>query len=123
MVTRTGRKARCGSVVVYRVNAGGRHGQSVSRAGVIVGRGVGDAVTRHRVARLIRAELAHLLPLGRGELVVVRALPGAGAAARAILRQDVANALQRLRDKPPAAGDPGVGHAGQRPGTVTGVSR
>lgn len=102
-VTRTGHKARSGCVVVYRTCAtsDGETPQAVSRAGLIVGRPVGNAVTRHRVARLIRAELAELLPQAQGELVVVRALPTSASVSPSQLRQDLQIALGRLRGRGP----------------------
>lgn len=89
-VTRRGRKASCGSVVVYRQV--GSHG-SPSRAGIIVGRSVGGAVIRHRVSRRLRAILFEVLPGRTGELIVVRALPAAARTDFSDLRTDVLGGL------------------------------
>lgn len=117
-VTRSGRKAKCGSVVVYRscpsVNSAPPDGSvPPSRGGLIVGRSVGNAVCRHRVSRVIRSALASALPEANDELVVVRALAGAGQRSGSELRADVLSALARLR----VSGD-----MGQDPGTTRRVS-
>lgn len=129
-VTRTGRKARSGCVVVYRLCVDPLADQEglpgPSRGGLVVGRSVGNAVTRHRVSRVLRAELAELLPRGGSELVVVRALPGAGSAGASQLRQDLGGALGRLRqrsaDQNKGPYEPSACDLGQGSGTDTGVS-
>ncbi|MFF3390784.1 ribonuclease P protein component [Streptomyces sp. NPDC002669] len=67
------------------------------RAGFVVSKAVGGAVTRTAVKRrlrhLVRDRLALLPP---GSLVVVRALPGAGDADHDQLARDLDAALQRL---------------------------
>jgi ribonuclease P protein component len=68
-----------------------------ARAGFVVSKAVGGAVTRNLVKRrlrhLVRERLSVLPP---GSLVVVRALPGAGDADHAQLAQDLDAALRRL---------------------------
>ncbi|MEU1624002.1 ribonuclease P protein component [Streptomyces sp. NPDC020096] len=68
-----------------------------ARAGFVVSKAVGGAVERNRVKRrlrhLVRERLSELPP---GSLVVVRALPGAGAADHALLARDLDAALRRL---------------------------
>ncbi|MDF2258973.1 ribonuclease P protein component [Streptantibioticus ferralitis] len=68
-----------------------------ARAGFVVSKAVGGAVERNRVKRrlrhLVRERLSELPP---GSLVVVRALPGAGAADHASLARDLDAALRRL---------------------------
>lgn len=68
-----------------------------ARAGFVVSRAVGGAVVRNRVKRrlrhLVRARLTRLPP---GSLVVVRALPRAGAAEYSQLARDLDAALRRL---------------------------
>ncbi len=67
-----------------------------SRAGFIVSRAVGGSVVRHRVARRLRASIrARLDELPAGSRVVVRALPGSGAASFDQLSTDVGSALRQ----------------------------
>lgn len=68
-----------------------------ARAGLVVGKAVGNAVTRHRVSRQLRHLLAdRVAVLPPGSLVVVRA---GTAAASADLAADLDAALGRL-DRP-----------------------
>jgi len=67
-----------------------------ARAGVVVGRPVGNAVVRHRVARRLRHLLApQLTALPAGARLVVRARPGAGSAGSDVLGGDLDDALTR----------------------------
>ena len=78
-----------------------------SRVGFVVGRSVGPAVTRNRVARRLRAHLALRLPDLPGDLaIVVRALPSAADADWSDLTRDTDRCLQKA-----------LGKLGQRPGT------
>ncbi len=78
-----------------------------SRVGFVVGRSVGPAVTRNRVARRLRAHLARRLPDLPGDLaIVVRALPSAADADWSDLTRDTDRCL-----------DKALGKLGQRPGT------
>jgi ribonuclease P protein component len=68
--------------------------------GLVVGRSVGNSVTRHRVTRRLRAQLAARLdriPAGAG--VVVRALPEAATASSAALGADLDRALTAALDR------------------------
>ena len=91
-VVRRGRRASRGGLVVHlRTTPSGE--QSSPRAGFVVSRAVGPAVTRNRVRRrlrhLIRAELSRL---GPGTDVVVRVLPAAASASYAELGGDLSAA-------------------------------
>ncbi|WP_338671478.1 ribonuclease P protein component [Streptomyces sp. SCSIO 30461] len=99
---RRGRRAGRPLLVVHlRSGATDPHapGESAppTRAGFVVSKAVGGAVTRTQVKRrlrhLIRERLSELPP---GSLVVVRALPGAGDADHAQLARDLDAAFQRL---------------------------
>ncbi|WP_285658513.1 ribonuclease P protein component [Actinomycetospora sp. NBRC 106375] len=69
-----------------------------ARAGLVVGRGVGPAVTRHRVSRRLRHLLRpRLEALPAGTDLVVRAQPPAADATSAQLGDDLDAALARLR--------------------------
>jgi ribonuclease P protein component len=76
-VVRTGARSRGGPLVLHqRLDLGG----PVPLVGFLIGKSVGGSVTRHRVARRLRAQMAErleLLPAGSG--TVVRALPDAAA--------------------------------------------
>ena len=105
-VTRRGRRARCGTVVVYlltdpaapadpgdaaRPPAGG------SRVGLVVGKSVGTSVVRHQVSRRLRAQLRDRLDqLPAGARLVVRALPETSAAGSTDLGHDLDLAFARL---------------------------
>ena len=68
-----------------------------ARAGLVVGRAVGNSVVRHRVTRRLRAvvrgELHRLPPTAD---LVVRARPEAGSASSDLLRRDLTAGLDRL---------------------------
>ena len=69
-----------------------------ARAGLVVGRGVGPAVARHRVSRRLRHLLRpRLEALPAGTDLVVRAQPPAADATSAQLGDDLDAALARLR--------------------------
>jgi ribonuclease P protein component len=103
---RTGRRAGRGVLVVHLSLPGpsdrsARAGGAVrlpARAGFVVPRTVGPAVTRNRVRRrlrhLVRDRLGELPP---GAVLVVRALPGAGGVTYAQLGQDLDAALAATR--------------------------
>ncbi|MFE7775550.1 ribonuclease P protein component [Streptomyces sp. NPDC057445] len=99
---RRGRRAGRPLLVVHlRSGATDPHapGESapLTRAGFVVSKAVGGAVTRNQVKRRLRHLIRERLPeLPPGSLVVVRALPGAGDADHAQLAQDLDAALQRL---------------------------
>ncbi|WP_079062976.1 ribonuclease P protein component [Streptacidiphilus griseoplanus] len=82
-----------------------------ARAGFVVSKAVGPAVVRNLVKRRLRhlvRERVSLLPTG--SLIVVRALPPAGAADYADLERDLDAALRRLlRTETTAIGPTGAG--------------
>jgi ribonuclease P protein component len=94
VVVRSGIRARRGSVVVHQVRD---LVDGAARVGLVVGKGVGGSVVRHRVSRRLRAQLAQRLPaLPAGSGTVVRALPEAAAATSRQLGSDLDRALSRL---------------------------
>jgi len=102
-VTRHGRRARSGGLVVYllgpEVPAASLAGDSdrPSSVGLIVGKSVGGSVVRHRVSRQLRAQLSERLQLiPSGSRLVVRALPEAAQARSVVLGRELDQALGRL---------------------------
>jgi ribonuclease P protein component len=98
---RGGRRVGRGSVVVHLTVPPTEHppartgtSSAPARAGFVVSKAVGGAVVRNAVRRrlrhLVRERLPHLPP---GTTLVVRALPGAGAASYTQLRLDLDGAL------------------------------
>jgi ribonuclease P protein component len=78
--------------VVYAAPAAGRSWT----VGLIVSKAVGNSVARHRVTRRLRAAAAHQVPQAAPHQdVVVRALPGAGAATYAELSDAVRRGLAK----------------------------
>jgi ribonuclease P protein component len=78
------------------------------RVGFVVGRAVGNAVTRNLVKRRLRALVRDRLDsVPGGALLVVRALPPAASASSAALAEDLdgalARAVRRLADRGGAA--------------------
>ena len=68
-----------------------------ARAGFVVSKAVGPAVTRNRVKRRLRHLVAARLDaLPEGAVLVVRALPPAAGAATRDLARDLDSALNRL---------------------------
>ena len=87
------------------------------RVGFVVSKAVGNAVTRNRVKRRLRAVASDLLPgLPAGYDVVVRANPAAAEATYAELQADVARGLQRATGDAAAAS---AGGASPTQGTAT----
>jgi len=114
-VTRTGRRARSGDLVVYLAGAAGRPPLAgcqpsdqtsamppspepgAARAGLIVSRKVGGSVIRHQVSRRLRAQLAgRLAGLPPGARLVVRALPSAAGVSSGELAGQLDRALAKL---------------------------
>ncbi|MDT0202418.1 ribonuclease P protein component [Nocardioides sp. AE5] len=98
--SRKGRRAGSRSVVVHLWVPAGDAGEQASgplRAGFVVSKAVGNAVTRNRVKRrlrhLVRERLASLPGSG---LLVVRALPAASAATYGELGADLDRCLERV---------------------------
>ncbi|MGH8835662.1 MAG: ribonuclease P protein component [Actinomycetes bacterium] len=78
-------------------DAGATNVSDGPRVGFVVGRGVGDAVTRNTVRRRLRHLVKDRLDkLPADALVVIRALPPAGAATSAVLAAELDAALERL---------------------------
>ncbi|MEP6696548.1 MAG: ribonuclease P protein component [Pseudonocardiales bacterium] len=96
---RHGRRTTRGCLALALLSAEdeGRAAEASPLVGLVVGRGVGGAVTRNLVSRrlrhLVRPRLAELPP---GSRLVVRALPTAGGASHATLQRDLDAALKRL---------------------------
>jgi ribonuclease P protein component len=99
-VLRRGRRAGRRHLVVHAVVAPPTPDAPAhaARAGLVVGRAVGPAVTRHRVSRRLRHLLRPRLEvLPAGTQLVVRAQPAAAGATSAQLGDDLDAALTRLR--------------------------
>lgn len=95
LVTRRGRKAARGTVVVYALM---RPEVVQTTVGFVVSKAVGNSVVRHRVTRRLRHLLRDLLgTLPAHNSLVVRALPAAADASSAAMRADLDAALRRLR--------------------------
>ncbi|GAA1472494.1 ribonuclease P protein component [Corynebacterium felinum] len=68
------------------------------RAGLVVSKAVGNAVTRHSVSRKLRHILMGILPeLEDGTTIVLRALAPAATATSKELERDVRTALAKIR--------------------------
>jgi len=98
---RHGRRAGRARLVVHldvaRVATGSNDARALPRAGFVVGRAVGDAVTRNRVKRRLRHLVRDRLDdLPSGACLVVRALPPAADATSAELAGDLDSALARV---------------------------
>ncbi|MCD2186463.1 ribonuclease P protein component [Actinomycetospora soli] len=99
LVLRRGRKAGRRRLSVHALTTDGRTGPA--RAGFVVGRAVGNSVTRHRVTRRLRHLVAERLPaLPAGTALVVRAHPPAASSSSAELAEDLDAALRRLQLRP-----------------------
>ncbi|WP_082983946.1 ribonuclease P protein component [Mycobacterium sp. 1165178.9] len=67
------------------------------RVGLVVGKPVGSAVERHRVARRLRHVARTLLgELGQSDRLVIRALPSSRTASSARLEQELRRCLRRV---------------------------
>lgn len=100
--TRGGRKIRRGCLLLYFAapDGGAASGGSFeesdvpTKVGLIVNRGVGNSVARHRVSRVIRHELAHWMDsMDPGSKLVVRALPQTGQRTNAKIARDLDRCL------------------------------
>lgn len=97
-------------------------GSGGPRIGFVVGRGVGGAVTRNTVRRRLRHLIkGRLDELPADALVVIRALPPAGAASSAALATELDAALERLLSKNIESGlaGPTYGRSGKGQRTVS----
>lgn len=96
-------------VVVHARSATKPGGRAPVRVGLVVSRAVGDAVTRNRVARRLRHQVAPLLPLlPAGTDLVLRATPAAADARSDQLAEALRHCLRDL--------------LAQTPGPATGAS-
>ena len=92
---RHGRRAGARRLVVHLDTGADRTGEP-ARAGLVVSRAVGSAVTRNQVKRRLRHVLRERLDdLPGGSSVVVRALPAAAGASSAELDRELRSALER----------------------------
>lgn len=74
------------------------------KVGLVVGKGVGNSVTRHRLSRVIRHVVRpYLETLPAGSWLVVRALPPAGTANHQEVVSDITTALGAVLRKMPDA--------------------
>jgi ribonuclease P protein component len=70
----------------------------MARAGFVVSKAVGNAVTRNKVRRRLRHLVGSLLPeLPAGASVVIRALPAAAGASYSTLAADLEGAVAAAR--------------------------
>ena len=76
-------------------------GETAPHVGLVVGKPVGSAVERHRVARRLRHVARTILgELEQSDRLVIRALPGSRTASSARLEQELRRCVRRM----PAAG-------------------
>lgn len=91
-IVRSGKRTAGFLAVVYRVESAG----STPRFGFIVSKAVGNAVTRNRVRRRLKAIAASAAPqLPPGAEIVVRALPGSAEASWVTLNSEITEALTK----------------------------
>jgi ribonuclease P protein component len=96
-VLRRGRRVARGPIVVHLLPATVTDPTASPRAGFVVGRGVGNAVTRNLVRRRLRHLVRdRLAALPAGATLVVRALPGASDVSFRELSGLLDRALTRL---------------------------
>ncbi|TAM62967.1 ribonuclease P protein component [Mycobacterium sp.] len=88
-------------IVVHFRRDNGRDGETAPHVGLVVGKPVGSAVERHRVARRLRHVARAILgELEQSDRLVIRALPSSRTASSARLEQELRRCLRRM----PAAG-------------------
>ena len=93
---RNGRRAGRATLVLHVAHPDGLV-ESAPRVGLVVSRGVGNAVVRNQVKRRLRhLSRDRLAALPAGAVMVVRALPPAAAATSAALGTDLDAALHRV---------------------------
>ena len=86
-------------IVVHARVVTTRPAAQVREIGLVVGKSVGTAVQRHRVARRLRHVARTVVDeLDSGERVVIRALPGSRYAISARLEQQLRTGLRRTHD-------------------------
>jgi ribonuclease P protein component len=100
LAVRGGTRAGRGTLVVHYLSPD-QTAAPVTRVGFVVGRAVGNSVTRHRTVRQLRHLVRDRLDrLPAGSVLVVRALPPAAGADSAALGRDLDAALTRLLPAP-----------------------
>lgn len=88
-------------IVVHFRRGNGRDGGAAPHVGLVIGKSVGSAVERHRVARRLRHVARTILgELDQFDQLVIRALPSSRSASSARLEQELWRCLRRR----PAAG-------------------
>jgi ribonuclease P protein component len=88
-------------IVVHFLRGSGRDDATAPHVGLVVGKPVGSAVERHRVARRLRHVARTILSeLEPSDRMVIRALPSSRTASSARLEQELRRCLRRV----PAAG-------------------
>ncbi|MCX7522759.1 ribonuclease P protein component [Microbacterium sp. STN6] len=96
-VVRRGRRSVRTATITYRRRAADDNKQSpFVRFGFIVGKSVGNAVTRNRVRRRLKAICRELIPhVDPGMEIVIRALPASAGATWATLQDEIIRAVTR----------------------------
>ena len=90
---RRGRRVASRSAIVHVVS---RESEGPSRFGFIVTKAIGNAVTRNRIRRRLRAVSRDLLPeLGPGRDIVIRALPGSPGVDWVSLQTEITESIKR----------------------------
>ncbi|MCA2245139.1 ribonuclease P protein component [Mycobacterium sp. WUMAC-067] len=91
------RMAQPDIVVHFRRETGSGDGAMAPHVGLVVGKPVGSAVERHRVARRLRHVARTILgELQESDRLVIRALPGSRTASSARLEQELRRCLRRM---------------------------
>ena len=93
---RSGVRAAQSDVIVHVRRADDGDAGNGPRVGLIIGKAVGSAVERHRVARRLRHVARTMLgDLQQSDQLVIRALPSSRQVSSARLEQQLRSALQR----------------------------
>lgn len=110
-VTRGAGAARAGSrLLVVHANATDSRAVRPPRVGFVVSKAVGGAVSRNRVKRRLRAQIAHRLSMvPAGADVVLRAQPGSATATSLTLGAELDQLLPRVLAKLAGPARPGLG--------------
>lgn len=83
---KAGQRKKAGQLILYRRAVDGGQAQ----VGFIVGREVGNSVTRHLITRRLRHIVRQLPPAPSGTQTVIRCLPGVAASNYAELSKSLA---------------------------------
>ena len=96
VTVRYGVRAVQSDVIVHIRRGNDGDGRDGPRVGLIIGRAVGSAVDRHRVARRLRHVVQAMLgDLQQSDQVVIRALPSSRQVSSARLEQQLRSVLRR----------------------------